>query len=230
MNEMNPLRVLAVDDEEDHLSLFMNLLRRISLPIEEAVAAHDGKSALDTLRKGSFDCIFLDYNLPDMTGVEILKQIIQFDPDAAVLIITARGSEEIAVEAMKAGAMDYVVKGSLNREALERSLLTILERKRLRSTIRQQQERLLEAERQRVMLEAVGATCHHFSQPVTSLLGRLEMMLRYEEAPLSEKQRSALEECLLSATRIGDLLGQFQKIQEYRTKPYTQDTAILDID
>lgn len=219
--------VLLVDDQEDHINLLNTMLRGLPINLESSVC-FDGTAALPLLEQKRFDCLFLDYDLPDMTGLDILRRAIELDPDQAVVLITARGNEELAVEAMKKGATDYLVKGRLSREGLERVIHRVIERNRLRHLVRRQQSQLMDAERVRVMMESIGATCHHFSQPVTSLMGRLEILLA-TNPQLSEKQLNLLKDCLVCTRRMSDLLAQFQRVRSYRTVPYTEHAEILDI-
>ncbi len=219
--------LLIVDDQEDHRLLLSHLLS-MSSSNYLVESCSDGNSALEFLETAEFDCIFLDYDLPDTNGIEILRHILLRNPDQGVIMVTARGNEELAVEAMKSGAADYLVKGNLKRETIDRALMRVLERKRLREVIRDQEKRLMEAERQRVMMQSIGATCHHFSQPVTSLLGRLEILLA-SNPPLNEKQLALLKDCLACTQNMTELLAQFQCVHNYRTVPYTSNTEILDI-
>ncbi len=220
-------RTLLVDDQEDHINLLKAMLQGLPHSIT-TVVCFDGTSAMQILDQQEFDCLFLDYDLPDMTGLDILNHAIELNPDQAVVLITARGNEELAVEAMKKGATDYLVKGRLSREGLERVINRVIERNHLRHLVRRQQDTLIDAERLRVMMESIGATCHHFSQPVTSLMGRLEILLT-TNPQLNEKQLNLLEDCLDCTRRMSDLLAQFQRVRSYRTIPYTDHIEILDI-
>lgn len=219
--------VLLVDDQEDHINLLKALLQSLPFPVSPLIC-FDGTSAMKLLEQQEFDCLFLDYDLPDMTGLAVLQRALELNPDQAVVLITARGNEELAVEAMKRGVTDYLVKGRLSREGLERVVHRVMERNRLRHLLRHQQAQLIDAERLRVMMESIGATCHHFSQPVTSLMGRLELLLG-SHPQLNEKQLTLLQDCLECTRRMSDLLAQFHRIRSYRTVPYTDQIDILDI-
>jgi DNA-binding response OmpR family regulator len=227
MTSSKQLQVLVVDDQEDIVFLLVRMLKMVSVPIEVTTCL-DGTSALNLIAANQYDCLLLDYDLPDMTGVDILREALKINPDQAVVMVTARGSEELAVETMKLGATDYLVKGHLSREALDRLIFHIQERNALHSRLREQEKNLIDAERQRVMMESVGATCHHFSQPITSLLGRLEILIQ-SNPPLSEKQLLLLKDCYDCTLKMSDLLNQFQRVRSYRTVPYTENTVILDI-
>ncbi|MCK7515407.1 MAG: response regulator [Desulfobacterales bacterium] len=76
----------------------------------DVVQAFDGEEAFDLYCQEKPDLIFLDYLMPKMDGVDVLEEIMTMDPDALVVFITGEGSEDTAVQAMKAGAKDYVTK------------------------------------------------------------------------------------------------------------------------
>ncbi len=85
------------------------------------------------------------------------------------------------------------------------------------ATIQNQQEELVQAEQQRVMLESLGAACHHLGQPATVVCSYLQM-LEHEE--ISESAQKKLAHCLQSAKAIESILHRLQKASEYRTEPY----------
>ncbi|MCI0407248.1 MAG: response regulator, partial [Acidobacteria bacterium] len=104
---MNPFTILIVDDER-------TLARSIKLFLAdqgyEAEVAENGDKALELLDRIRPDLIFLDVNLPGISGIELLKRIKEYDRNIAVIIMTAYGSIEGAVEAVKLGAFDYIKK------------------------------------------------------------------------------------------------------------------------
>lgn len=84
----------------------------------------DGESAISILGSAEFDCVFLDYQLPGMNGLGVLRAVREKGVKTPVVILTAKGDEELAVEMMKAGATDYVPKSHMTPERLKQSLLT----------------------------------------------------------------------------------------------------------
>jgi CheY-like chemotaxis protein len=90
------------------------------------VEAETAGDALRRLPEG-FDCVLLDHHLPDANGLELLADLRQ-DPRApAVILLTGRGDEALAVEAMKRGAQDYLVKGAITAPVLARSVQHAIE-------------------------------------------------------------------------------------------------------
>ena len=132
-------------------------------------------------------------------------------------MVTGAGSEEVAVEAMKRGATDYLVKGSITPEILCRAVGNAVQRVQMQRAIKKQRERLIEAERQRVMIQSVGAACHHLGQPATVIKTALEVV---RKAETSEGNLAMLDECLKAADAIADILTRLSQVSEYRTEPY----------
>lgn len=106
---MNPrqTRVLVVDDEPDLRTLYELTLLREGL---EVVSAQDVQSALDSLVEQSFDVLITDMRLPDGTGLDLLAYLAEHNRSEHSIVITAYGSPENAVQALKAGAFDYLTK------------------------------------------------------------------------------------------------------------------------
>lgn len=102
--ERRPISVLLVEDNPDHVHLIERRLRDGGLEVRRASSGAEALASLDGV-----DLVLLDYRLPDMSGLETLQEIRRLD-GPSVVMVTGMGSEEIAVEAMRAGAIDYVVK------------------------------------------------------------------------------------------------------------------------
>jgi len=99
--------IVVVDDD---LSLCYFLTKPLSKKGYQVIACHNGKQALETINEQGADLILLDNKLPDRMGLEILKDIKQNHPKIPVIIMTAFGTMDTAIEAMRLGAFDYVLK------------------------------------------------------------------------------------------------------------------------
>src|SRR5208283_2086192 len=104
---MERMGILIVEDEEPQRSLLQGLLNKEGYA---AKGAGDGKSALQMVREGTFEIVLLDYKLPDTDGLTVLKSLKEINPEIQVIMITAFGSIENAVTALKAGAFEYLTK------------------------------------------------------------------------------------------------------------------------
>jgi signal transduction histidine kinase len=120
---MRSYRLLIVDDDAVDRRLLAKLLAQLGTPADHIQQAADGASGLAALHADQFDCVLLDFNLPDMNGLEFLTAAaVDGKPPCAILLVTGQGNEAIAVEAMKRGVQDYLVKDQVNASSLWRSL------------------------------------------------------------------------------------------------------------
>ncbi len=100
-------RILVVDDEESIREFLEIMLKKEGY---EVSTAEDGQKAKEVLQKKSFDMVISDLQMPHVTGIELLKHVKDSYPETVFMLITAFGTTETAVEAMKMGAYDYVTK------------------------------------------------------------------------------------------------------------------------
>ena len=99
--------ILIVDDEKNIRLTMTQSLEPLDIPVQTAV---NGEEALRKLQETSFGLVFLDLKMPGMDGMAVLRQIEDDWPKIRVIIMTAHGTIETAVEAMKFGAVDYIQK------------------------------------------------------------------------------------------------------------------------
>ncbi len=104
---MDRINILIVEDEETQRSLLAGLLKKEGYPVYEGP---DGETAIAIFRKTPVEIALLDYKLPDTDGLTLLKRMKEINPEVEVVMITAFGSIENAVEALKAGASEYLTK------------------------------------------------------------------------------------------------------------------------
>jgi DNA-binding NtrC family response regulator len=102
-----PTRVLVVDDEKDFVEMLSLRLKETG---EKVSAAHSGQEGLESLEKGNIDVVILDIKMPGMDGMETLREIKKRFPLVEVIMLTGHGTTETAVEGMKLGAFDYLMK------------------------------------------------------------------------------------------------------------------------
>jgi len=116
------LNICLVDDDVMCLNLYKQLLKQLGYSNIELY--DNGHDCLESLPKTHPDVIFLDYNMEGLNGMEVLKKIKEFDQNIIVLFISGQEDIQVAINTMKHGAVDYLIKSSLSpdkmREVMER--------------------------------------------------------------------------------------------------------------
>jgi len=153
--ERRPARILVVDDERSMRELLAIVLRREGY---EVLLAENGRSAIDLLEREPVDLLISDIQMPDLSGVDVLRAAKKIDQDILGIMITAFASTETAVEAMRLGACDYLSK-PFDVDLLKMKVREKVENRQLRQ--------------ENVMLKRTLGMTHQFS----NIIGRSESML-----------------------------------------------------
>ena len=134
-----PFRILVADDEPAQRELVGGFLRKHGFEVTQAA---DGRQALARFKQEPFDLVLTDQKMPDLSGLELLEGVRAITPEAAVLIMTAYGTIETAVSAIKAGAADYLTK-PVNLDELLHRIHQVRERQRLLTENRELRDALV---------------------------------------------------------------------------------------
>lgn len=181
------MKILLIDDDEVDRRLLMRALKKSDLSVEfvqAATAAEGFKAAINNM----FDCILVDYLLPDTTELSLIKQLID---DAtcefhAIIMLTGEGNEKIAVNAMKYGVRDYFVKDIEGKylTALAPAINRAVETGRLLADKEKAERALLKATKEAEKANAAKSDflanmSHELRTPLNAIIGFSEMMISH---------------------------------------------------
>ncbi|WP_315791521.1 hybrid sensor histidine kinase/response regulator [Fischerella sp. JS2] len=134
----NLIRVLLIDDDEDDYILTRDWFREFQVASCTLEWVDNYQAGRDAIASGQYDVYLVDYRLGDGNGLELLREAIDRGCTDPIIFLTGQGDREIDIEAMKAGAADYLEKSQLAAPLLERSIRYALERKQNEQKIREQ--------------------------------------------------------------------------------------------
>ncbi len=135
-----PVKVLLVDDDEDDYLITSDLISQIREPRYHLDWVNNYDQGLEAVAGAQHQLCLLDYRLGERTGLELLRESRAFKGCPPIILLTGQGDQEIDREAMKAGAADYLVKGRLSADTLERAIRYAIERRRAQDSLRHEHD------------------------------------------------------------------------------------------
>jgi DNA-binding response OmpR family regulator len=186
------IRVLLADDEESFLGVVAAVLELTNR--FQVYACNAGDEAVEELKRSEYDVIILDYRMPGMSGLNVLQWMHEQKLEIPTIMLTGAGSENIAVEAMKLGAYDYVRKDHFDREHFPLLVHSVYERFLFKKERERQESTSRELEKQLHSLESLKNSLAAMTRIAESTLQRISLLSREGERLLEHTRFETRDE------------------------------------
>ena len=222
------LRILHLEDDRVDAELIQATLASEGIDFE-AVRVETRGAFIDAVERGGFDLVLADYNLPSFDGISALGIVQEKCPELPFIFVTGSLGEELAIETLKSGANDYVLKHRPGRlvPAVRRAIDEVAARKERK----QLEEQLHQSQKMEAIGRLAGGISHDFNNLLTVIIGYSQLLLgRLSE---DDPMRSEIEEIEKSGRRAASLTSQllaFSRRQVIQPRILDLNAVISDLD
>src|SRR3990172_1029090 len=188
-----PIHVLLIDDDISYAKTAQSHLKKFQGNNFKITWEKTGNGGIERLKNdSSISAVLVDYFLLEMTGLEVAKQIRDLKIDVPVVFIAADKDFQLAVEAMKLGVEDFLVKDEIVESVLPRTILNVLNRVQLKRKIALvEKNKILGQKRTEAINELVVTICHEFNNPLAAIKISTDIISRQK---LNTADHSAIQE------------------------------------
>ena len=230
----NSIKVLLIEDNKGDARLIQEILSEATWRLFEIEIAERLSTGIDALSAATFDVVLLDLSLPDSSGLDTLAGIQTGSPQIPVVVLTGHDDDMLAIDAVRRGAQDFLVKGHINADLLSRAIRYSIERKNAEKEKEQLQLRLVHAQKMEAIGTLAGGVAHDLNNVMTGLISYPELLLRKmeEDNPYrnhiikikesGEKAASIVQDLLTLARRgvsVAQAVNIENTVREYLISP-----------
>ncbi|HEV8366428.1 MAG TPA: response regulator [Pyrinomonadaceae bacterium] len=223
-------RILIVDDEVAQMRALCDTLQDHNY---ETIGATTGEAALAILREQRFDLILTDLMLPETDGIAVLKAALEIDPEIVGIIMTGEGTIATAVEAMKTGALDYILKPfkvSMILPVLSRAVAVRRLRSENAELTRRLLERTAELEAANKDLEAFSSSVSHdLRGPLRAINGFSAILLEDHGGELSSAGRQLVTTVINTAKEMNKLIDDLLRLSRLGRQPLSKAPVDMEM-
>lgn len=231
-----PVRLLVVDDDPLCQTLCQRYLAQSDKYAFELVGVETGADAIRRVSGERFDCLLVDYYLPDLTGTELLRQLSALAEDDAppAIILTANGGEEAAISAVRAGATDFLPKRALSRASLGRALGNAIYNSRLKQSIAAKRRELQKTNEQlKSRNEEIQRFYHSVSHEVKTPLTAVREFIALTRdgicGPVTAEQEEVLDHALDGCDQIAGHFNDLVEMMRLESSKISLDCSKTDM-
>jgi CheY-like chemotaxis protein len=224
MSDGAPIRILLVEDNHDFANLVEVFLRKYEKARFEVIWRESGAAALDELARGTtFDIILMDYFLPGQNGLETTRTLQSRGISIPVVFLTVNKDFDLAVQVLKLGVEDYLVKDEISTPVLPRTILDVIERKKLRDQLTSLE---IAEQRLQTIQGMVPTIAQEIRKPLDDIRGSIDTLAAAHPADQIATYLTIIRDNL---ARIEKKLTQLKDVKTDKTVPYIKDIRMLDL-
>ncbi len=224
MTDTGAIQVMLVEDNADFAKLVRLYLNKAEDAMFDVVWKDNGKEAIEAIKAlPTIDVVLMDYFLPGMNGLEVTQTLRKEKIDVPIVFLTVNKDMNIAVEAMKLGVRDYLVKEEIGTPILPKTILGVVEKKKLE---RELAELEIRKKRLEVMQEIVVGIVNQITTPLNGMKAIVEQLNTTSQAEKVTKYLSIIRD---NINRIETTMQKLQNLKEDRTVQYIKDVKMIDL-
>jgi len=216
--------VLLVEDNVDFAKLVKIYLDRFDEAQISVIWKQNGSEGIEeAVRNREVDVILMDYFLPGLNGLEITKALKEKNIDTPVIFLTVNKDMNLAVEVMKLGVQDYLVKEEISTPILPKTILSVVEKGKFQQEIAELEIR---QKRLEAMQEMVVGITNELSAPLKGMKDVIAQLLRRELPEKSTKYLTIIKD---NVDRIESKMEKLANLKEDKTVQYIKDIKMIDL-
>ncbi len=222
--ETGKIRILLVEDNKDFAKLVQVYLQRFEKDKFEVVWKENHDDAIRELEgEFAYDIILMDYFLPGKNGLETTRELIERKVAVPIVFLTVNKDFDLALDVMKLGVADYLVKEEISSPVLPKTVLGVVEKHRLSRQLEH-----LESSRQRLgaIHETLSRVVHDFELPIVEMKRIATSLREYINTEENAKFVKIIDE---NVKRMADKLERLKTLKDDKTVKYIKDIKMIDL-
>ena len=225
------LRILLIDDDEDDYLITEDLLYDIGEQHYKLDWVSTYLAATDAIARKEHDVYLVDYRLGQETGLDVLRWAVANGIDTPFILLTGQGDHRVDLDAMEAGAADYLVKGQMDPLLLDRSIRYAIERHRGQKARDQLENELRQSQKMEAIGHMAGGIAHDFNNILTAIMSYASLAKREVEPNSNVYQRLVgIEETSLRGANLTGQLLTFARRQVTIPRLVNLNDIVLNLD
>jgi len=216
--------ILLVEDNKDFAKLVEVYLQRYEKDKFKIIWKENHDDAMKELESNKeLDVVLMDYFLPGENGLEITKEMLEKEIDLPIVFLTVNKDFALAIEVMKLGVEDYLVKEEISSPVLPKTVLSVIEKHNLKNQLA-----AIEISKQRLQAirETLNGVVHEFENPLDEMRAIASNLA--QRLP-SDVQKNYVKIIGENVSRIIDKLGKLKSLKEDKTIQYIKDIKMIDL-